>query len=193
MLIEILKMEKIDKIYVIEGVDSCGKTTICKELSKRNKWIYISTPSGIFKKHIRQIERLKDNYLSFIYFLSSVFHTSYLIRKEIEKKNIIICDRYYPTLKAYSKAINMFQDFINLKKLPIIKPTKIIHLYVDYQKIKERLEHKKNCSLDELLIIKNKKFYNDLVREYRKECDIEIDATNLSIEKIVKKIQEILK
>jgi thymidylate kinase len=184
-------MKKKTKFYVIEGVDACGKTTICHELSKLNNWKYICTPTGFFKKQINEIEKLGDKPLAFSYFLSAVLNTSYLIKKDKYMKTII-CDRYYPTLKVYYNAINFSQDFINLKNIPIVKPDKIIHIYVDYKKIKERLKHKKLLSVDELKLIKNKKFFDRLVEEYRKECDIEIDATNLLVNEIVEKIQTIL-
>ena len=125
-------------------------------------------------------------------FLSAVLNTSYLIKKDIKNQKTVICDRYYPTLKVYYNAINFSQDFINIENIPIIRPDKIIHLYVDYKKIKERLKNKKSLSVDELKLIKNKIFYDRLVEEYKKECDIEINATNLSINEVVKKLQNIL-
>lgn len=185
-------MEKRTKIYVIEGVDACGKTTACEELSKLNNWEYIRTPAGFFKEQINEIEKLGDKPLSFSYFLSAVLNTSYLIKKSIKKKRTILCDRYYPTLSVYYNAINFSQNFVNLENLPIIKPNKIVHLYVSYKIVKERLGQKKSLSVDEAKLIKNKKYYDRLVEEYRKECDTEIDATYLSVNEVVKKLQAIL-
>jgi len=182
-----------NKFYVVEGVDSAGKTTICEKLARENCWKYISTPIGLFKKHMRRIEKMGDAYLSFIYFLGAVFNTSYLIKKEIKKRKTVICDRYFPTLLVYSRATNLIQHFVNLKKLPILKPTKILHLYVDYKKIKKRLSRKVNLSIDESMILKNKQFYDNLIKEYREECDIEVNATNLTVNKLAKRIQKILK
>jgi len=177
---------------VIEGVDASGKTTVCKTLSNRNEWKYLRTPTGIFREYNYKIEKLGDKPLAYIFFLSAILNTSYLIKKNLKYQKTIICDRYYPTLIAYYNAINYIQDYVNIKNLPLIKPNKIVHLYVSYHKIKERLAHKKSLSIDELKLIKNKFFYNRLVEEYRKECDIEIDATNLSVSEIVQKLHTIL-
>ncbi len=175
-------------IYVLEGVDSCGKTTICKKLAKMKSWKYISTPPQDLKRPLSHIEKSKDKYLGFFYLLYTLFNTSDIIKKN-RKKRTVICDRYYPTIISYSKALNFNQNFIILKDLPIIKPTKIFHIYVDYGKIKERLMSKKDLNPDELKIIKDKRFYDSLVKEYRKLCDVEIDATNLSIKEIINKIE----
>lgn len=181
----------MSQIYVIEGVDSCGKTTICKRLSKLMGWKYISTPSGIFKKTFPEVEKFGDEQIGFTYLLSALLYTTYLMKKE-SKKEIIICDRYYPTILAYSKAINFNQDFVDLKKIPIVKPNKIIHIYVNYKKIKKRLKNKNHPSVDELTMMKKEGFYNTLVNEYRKYCDLEIDATNLSIDEVIKKVNYLI-
>jgi len=182
-------MNKMLPVYVIEGVDGCGKTTICKKLAKIKGWKYISTPSEKIKINLKKIELSKDEYLGFVYLLYAIFNTSHIIKKCRKK---IICDRYYPTIISYSKALNFKQNFVILEKLPIVKPTKIFHIYVDYKVIKERLLKKKNLNLDELRLIKDRKFYDSLIKEYRKLCDIEINATDLAINQVIKKIESFL-
>ena len=180
------------KLYVLEGVDSVGKTTLSSALSKQHKWKYLSTPGTDFKKQLTYAEQSNDDNLGFLILTSAILYSSNILQKEI-KTNTIICDRYYPTIYAYAKAKNFIQKYLLLKKLPIIRPNKIIHLFVEYDVIVARLKKKRNINVDEKRIITDKSFYLKLVNEYRKHCDIEIDITHMNITECVKKLNIILK
>ena len=75
---------------MIEGVDASGKTTLCKVLSNRNKWKYLRTPTGIFREYNYKIEKLGDKPLAYIFFLSAILNTSYLIKKNLKYQKTII-------------------------------------------------------------------------------------------------------
>jgi len=178
------------KVFVLEGIDGCGKTSTCKAIAEKNKWTYLSTPMDSFK-NINLIEELGDYPLSYCYFLSAVLYTSHQIKKNFNKT--IICDRYYPTLQIYYASHGYNQNFVDFSKLEIDKPDKLIYLHVDYNTIKNRLKQKANLGVDERRILKEKSFYERLVKGYRKLCGIELNTTNLSLEEVISKVEKLLK
>jgi len=179
----------VRKVIIVDGVDSSGKTTICKMFSKCHNWEYISTPSGDLKNKLKELDMKRNQMTGFICLLLSVFETSDKIK---ESKSNIICDRYYPTLFSYSEALKFNNEFINLDKLPIVKNNLFVHLYVDYRTIKNRLLNKKERTYDEELILKDKSFYDSLVKSYRKICDVEIDATNLNEKEVLNRLYSLV-
>jgi thymidylate kinase len=186
-------MNETGRILVVEGVDGCGKTTACRALSRRNGWKYARTPVGVFKEHINDIERLGDHALAYSYFVSALLNTSYLIKKDVDALRTVICDRYLQTLSVYFEAIGYRQEFIDTNKLPILRADITVHLYVDYERILERLGKKRALSVDETRLRSDRGFYERLVAGYRRECGIEVDATDLSIDQVVGRLESLLR
>ena len=176
------------KIIIVDGVDCTGKTSVCKMFSKEYNWQYLSTPSGELKNKLKELDKSGNQMTGFICLLLSVFEISDKIK---EIRSNIICDRYYQTLISYSKALKFSNEFIKLDKLPIEKGDLSVHLYVDYETIRNRLLKKNELNYEEELLLKDKSFYDSLVKSYRAICDTEIDATNLTEKEVLNKLNSL--
>src|SRR5580658_8725521 len=88
-------------IYVLEGVDAVGMTTICRLLAEMRGWEYHSTPAGPFALEFGRFAEHRDPWANYYLYLASILYTS---RRLQIRSAVAICDRYFQTLAAYSAA-----------------------------------------------------------------------------------------
>lgn len=108
-------------IVIIEGLDGVGKTTICKEICKIKKYVYIkeSFTDNIEEKKkrlIKMIERIIDDNI-YIYDRAS-----------------IIDDFIYDFLNDYESYYYSYRDIVN----SILNHCKIIHLVLNEEERTKR-------------------------------------------------------
>lgn len=147
---------------VIEGIDGCGKTFLCKKLAKENDWVYIKTPPKSISSKIKcktELEELNR-------YKKGLLFNAKIIEKKLAKGKTIICDRYYGTYLVDCARLGEKLDFDLEKVLP--KPTKIIHLIASWETIVKRLKKRRIRSELENDLISDKRAYERLVGEFRK-------------------------
>ncbi len=173
----------MEKFYVLEGVDGVGKTTICKRIAELKKWSYASTPPKNFFMKEKQ-----DSKWNILRFMLGMAETTEHIRKKLGKKTVI-CDRHFPTLIVDGKELGI--DLSNFGK-NCLKPDKIIHLYTDYETLLERIAARKKMNNSEKRLISDKKYFESMIKSYRKICNAELNNSNLSTDETAEKILKML-
>ena len=150
---------------VFEGVEGCGKSYQCKKLFKKLKKKKIETiltrePGGtksaelirnlILKDYFNKTQKDKfDKYTdTLLYLASRNEHIINKIKPALNKKNVVICDRFTDSTIAYQvygKKVDLnFIKFIQNKILQKIKPNLTFVLKVSSKAAKKRLLKRKS-------------------------------------------------
>lgn len=147
-------------VIILEGAEGVGKTTIAKELIKKDeRFVYFREPgSSPIAEAIRELifkygENANQNTLIYLFTAArnEVFNQ---IDKELEKGKIIILDRSVLTSMAIQKQLtlplNLFNNIINsMKNKPKIKfyvfttPDEIIEKRLSIRKNQDKFFNKK--------------------------------------------------
>ncbi len=149
---------------VFEGVEGCGKSYQCKKLFEKLKKKKIETiltrePGGtksaelirnlILKDYFNKTQKDKfDKYTdTLLYLASRNEHIINKIKPALNKKNVVICDRFTDSTIAYQvygKKVDLnFIKFIQNKILQKIKPNLTFVLKVSSKAAKKRLLKRK--------------------------------------------------
>lgn len=197
---------------VFEGIDGAGKSTQIRLLKrflskKKIKYLALREPgSTLFGEKIRKILlRFKRNISPiselFLYLASRNQLVYEKLEKELSKKQIIICDRFYHSTIAYqgtSCKMNQ-QELLKLNLLATnkIKPDKVILLDVNPKEALRNLSRKKDR-----IEKKGVKFYKEVRKAFlalarkNKDIFITLKVDRLSnkevFEKIINKINPII-
>lgn len=191
-------MEK-GKFITFEGVDGCGKTTQLKLLDnylKEKKYNTVLTlePGGCdLGKKLREILLHYDGYVDdtcelFLYLADRAQHTNTVVLENINKGNIVLCDRFIDSTVAYQgygrgldiDKLNFLNNVATCSLLPNI--TFLFDIDIETAqtrvgKVKDRLEKE---SLD--FHKKVRDGYLDLAKKYSQRIKV-IDSTK-SIEEV---------
>lgn len=171
-----IKKSKLSKLWpqliIIEGFWRMGKTTLIKELLKREKFSLINEPHHLieapnvnnphqwyFKKHL---ERQK------------------LARQLMKNSKKVIMERSVLSNIAFDYAQRgkiIEENESILKNLPELKQFPIIFLYAEKQFIKNAIQKLKDNSVKNI-IAKNKKFYYNYINFYKNTLS-EITGNNV--------------
>lgn len=172
---------------VFEGIDGCGKTSVSKKIIEKlelylnndQKAIYTREPGGCkIAEDIRKVI-LNNNNMSpdtemLLFAAARKEHLEQVIKNELLKNNIVICDRFFLSsvvYQGYLKNVDLKQ-LINTNKF-ILKecyPDITFYFDVDTKNAVKRIQNRKNSQnrfdvqdikkLNEL-----KKFYEDAINE----------------------------
>lgn len=174
---------------VIEGIDGVGKTTCAKSIAdKMNAFLY-KTPSGIFEKTRKEIEKLKDNQVRLAFYLASVIYASNKINKLVPHQ-VVICDRYIYSTIAYHKALGVDLSYINFKKLPILFPDFCFYLYATEKERRQRMAHREQsiASASDAALEENEILQQKIHQEFIKLPIIPVNTSKLSVDEVCEKI-----
>lgn len=173
-------MKKNNNFYVVEGVDTAGKTSISKILKKRLD--AVSPEIKINEKPDKSVIYDKEFYRRYVKKFSEKI-------KELLKENDVVQERY-----IYSNIVNEFLVEGKINKIPkdIIKPDKVIYLTADLDEIEKRFSKRKKRSKRESVenVKKMMKVYEKILP---KNKTIKINTTNRKAEDVVDEIIEKIK
>jgi len=172
-----MKMKNKNKFYVVEGVDTSGKSSISKLL--KEKLNAVSPQIKIEEEPDKSVIYDKKFYRSLVKKFSEKI-------KELIKKNDVVQERY-----IYSNIVNEFLLEGKINKIPhdIIKPDKIIYLTADLDEIERRFKKRKKRSKRES--VENvKKMMEVYEKILPKTKTIKINTTNRKPEGVVDEIIE---
>lgn len=174
----------IGKFIVLEGIDSCGKSSQIKLLHKKfveNNFPVISTrepsngPIGRLIRREYLTGKRSDNggiinKLCEIDRMDHVLNEKDGIIKYLKQGTNVLCDRYFLSTMAYSlhnkididenlfnqKALEIFNTFINNQG---IKPDLIVYINIDPKEAIQRLSKRNSISIYENSIVKLQKIH----------------------------------
>lgn len=171
-------MKKLRKglLITFEGGEGCGKSTHSMLLAsylKKKKYNVVKTlEPGATKvgKMIRKIllngkEKLDALSEILLFAVDRVEHVKNVIEPELEKKKIIVCDRYIDSTTAYQmggrKLSKNLVSFLNKKASFGIVPDVTIYLDVSYNEAMKRVDRRSKRDKFE----KEKKAFHENVRK----------------------------
>lgn len=195
-----------------EGIDGCGKTTqlnMLKEMLEKDGYKVITTKepgSGNLGSEIRKIllhakETIANKAEMFLFLADRAQHVEMIIKPEIEKGNIVLCDRHTDSTVAYqgygrNQDVNLLTE-LNDIATSTLKPDLTLLYDVSPEtsslrvgREKDRMESEGNGFMSKV-----RDGYSDLAKKYPERIK-KIDAEK-SIEEVFKEtekyIYEILK
>lgn len=121
-------------LYVFEGVDGTGKTTLCTNISKELGIIYYrATPP--FHSILRPLVNEKcPPLIRFWYYQFGNWYTYFKLKKQLRRTDVIIDQYVYGTTAFHSVSLN---KKLQLPRL-FIQPKKVIYLYASWVEIDHR-------------------------------------------------------
>ena len=167
-------------LFVIEGVDGVGKSTVLHLLAKKLDAIAIEMPDGVWRKYRHIVEDANPT-IRFLYYVLANQFASFSIRKFLRKKHVI-CGRFIHSTKAHHIIYGChISRFFPLWLIANKQPDFVYYLTASKQEREMRIsERKKNNikDLDSKTLEKIDKVFRSL------PCMIKIDTTHLNAEEV---------
>ena len=185
------------RFITFEGIDGSGKTTISQEiysrLHKKNKEIMLTrepTDTWIGAMVTNAIEKKCNPLTISLLFMADRYEHVIQIRKWLEKKDIVLCDRYMDSTFAYQTA-QLSQDMKdplgwlqNIHHLFYLEPDLTFLFVIEPQKALERITRKRSAFEKKTFLEEVQKNYLALAKNDKRF--IVLDAT-LSINELTKR------
>lgn len=185
------------KLFIFEGLDLAGKSTLINLLndklndngitSKINKGA-LTCKNVLGTKREEQMSRYeKDLYYTFL--LAQDKHIPLN-----NNTNVIIQDRYYPSVMFYGLLYSSSNSLVN--RLPLstfVQPELFFYLKCSFEERKNRLLKRKKNSFDDFDLLKSDKEYNRKVIVFDKIMEkIQIEYNNVISIEVDNKQPEVL-
>lgn len=185
------------RFITFEGIDGSGKTTISQEvysrLKKKNRDIILTrepTDTYIGAMVTKAIEENCNPLTIALLFMADRYEHVFQIRKWLEKKDIVLCDRYMDSTFAY-QTVQLSQDMKNplswlqnIHHLFYLEPDLTFLFVLEPQKALERINRKRSAFEKKDFLEEVQKKYLALAKKDKRF--IVLDAT-LSIEELTKR------
>ena len=201
----------MSRVFIVEGIDGSGKTTICKKLKEWIEFKYINyscsihrepggTPSGEYIREIINQVHLIPKHQLVMFFTSRYFLCEYI---KNNPDQYFIIDRFVPSTYAYQqyglgvdeKQITELHKIICPYAFNIMNYSTIIYLKTDPKKAIERIQ-KRN---EPLSIFENIDFltkvsngydimFNKIIQE-NKQVLITVDTTDKDQDEVWKELE----
>ena len=190
-----------------EGIDGCGKTTqinLLKEYLENKSYEVITTlePGGSdIGKKLRQILLHHDGFVSpraemFMYLADRAQHIDTVIKNNVEKNKIVLCDRHIDSTVAY-QGYGRGEDieeinFLNNIATANYKPNLTFVFDIDIETAQQRVGKVKDRLESEGLEFykKVKEGYLELAKKYPNR--IKIINSNKTIEEVFEQVKKII-
>lgn len=190
-----------------EGIDGCGKTTqinLLKEYLENKSYEVITTlePGGSdIGKKLRQILLHHDGFVSpraemFMYLADRAQHIDTVIKNNVEKNKIVLCDRHIDSTVAY-QGYGRGEDieeinFLNNIATANYKPNLTFVFDIDIETAQQRVGKVKDRLESEGLEFhkKVKEGYFELAKKYPNR--IKIINSNKTIEEVFEQVKKII-
>ena len=177
----------------IEGMDGVGKTTICKLLSEKTGYIFVTKPlhfltdldENDWSNYIRSREEINksDNRVlsAWFYGLSNIY-----LYEKFKNQNVIT-DRHIVSNYCWSGNTSN-KDIYDVLIKKIGFPTLTVILYASENVIRSRLKERNNSDKDLKRVEKTEKVYEKMISfcELKHFPYIVVDTSKLTPEEIVK-------
>ncbi len=169
-------MSKRGAFICIEGIDASGKTTQAKILVKNLKRkgidaIYTTEPSkGKIGKLIRQHVLAREKRVpiaieALLFAADRLDHLENEVEPALEKRKIIVCDRYVYSSLAYQGAADLSRDWIRDINQFAVVPDLAIFLDVSPEVVLKRLKRKRTVMENSGNLQKVREVYLGLVTD----------------------------
>lgn len=169
-------MSKRGAFICIEGIDASGKTTQAKILvrnlkRKRIDAIYTTEPSKgkigkLIRQHVLAREKRVPVALEALLFAADrLDHLESEVEPALEKRRIIVCDRYVYSSLAYQGAADLSRDWIQGINQFAVVPDLAIFLDVSPEVVLKRLKRKRTVMENSGNLQKVREVYLGLVTD----------------------------
>jgi dTMP kinase len=130
-------------LYVFEGMDGVGKSTVAQKFADQIDAAYLETP-GAGVQEIREYvdSQMHDRQTKFLMYLASNSAIADQVEPQLEAGNDIVLDRYYPTTIVYNEAAeeeNPEKWRELAEEFDFLEPDHIFYLWTDEETRKERM------------------------------------------------------
>lgn len=177
-------------LFVIEGVDGSGKSSLGPIVAKRINGNFHEYPMA-FKPALNIIDEGASSSARFMFYMAYNMQTSEDISNFIFK-NPVVCVRYIYSTIVYHivKGVSEKMIFEVAEKVPLIRPERVFFLDVSDKKIQMERINQRGISNEDIRVLEQM----ELIRKtYLKLSDIMpnftyIDTSYLSKEEVVSKI-----
>lgn len=197
-------MEK-GKLFVFEGIDGCGKTTLVNKVYEyfNTKNIKVIQADNFFESELGVLLRkyavenkfVNRTHIQLLY-VAMLHEVDANIRKYLDSGYIVLCSRWYHSTLAYgSKYSSDFEFILKLieksKEILSCEPTKVYYLNIDPTLAFSRIQSREDDddvfsnSVDKL---RNTSMWYAEVFKFPDETHAVIDVNNLSIDGVVNTI-----
>lgn len=174
------------QLIIVEGVDGTGKTTLGQNIAQCLDGLYLTTPQKPFSQIRQDVEAMREPYLRFLFYLSSILGVQKVINETLKNGQSVVVDRYIYSTVIMHQHLGVDVSCINIDALPIRQADIIILTTATQDTRKERLRGKKGSDSH---IEANHKLLNDAERSFLAIPDLTeiIDTTTLSVEEATNK------
>lgn len=161
------------RYIVIDGIDSCGKTTLIERLKKEHPdWIFVREPGDMLfstNQSIRKLllhgEDLSDLAEAYLFAADRSILLEY-VDSQIKEGKTVVSDRSFISSLAYQSQKSLtFNQILRINREAILKciPTQVFILDIDIETYKKRSEDKLKDRIEE----KDLDYFERVLMTYR--------------------------
>lgn len=164
-------------MVAIEGLDLTGKSTIARELSKKDDWVYYKTPPQAYYKRCVELGTDGCPVFSeerFRLFLECLEYSSREISILLESGVSVAADRWLWTTLAYHFAFNVeleikWQKVIKNEITTLIRPQLGILVNISDEAVYERRKvSRKKLTAHDKMVVNNKEKMSTIFRNFKR-------------------------
>lgn len=193
-------MKNQNKFYVFEGDNGVGKSSVIMGLNGSIPIKRISTPTAEFRRIRDYVHKRGSKYVSFFFYLSSVFDASQEVKDCLAspERSIAVCDRYIvSTLASFGAVsewdIRRIKEFYDMLKGELVMPNLTFLLRCDQEERVRRILDRGESKRDNLTEEYHRKVssFHDMLVECEPNWHI-IDTTHKSVEDVTLEVNQVI-
>jgi thymidylate kinase len=163
-------MSSTNQFVSIEGLSGSGKTTVATLLAKELRGTYYRTPPELFAAIRKEVDGRGSSVARHLYYCAGIAQAAWDISETLKHRSVV-CDKYLPTVLAYSRAGGLAAE---PPGYDLLQPSLSVLLEVPHQLRWSRIERRQPITPDHAAFLRME-LERDVARHFDDLVAVRID------------------
>lgn len=185
-------------LYVFEGMDGVGKSTVAEEFSEAVDALFLQSPGpGVDDIRGYVDSDIHSKQTKFLMYMASNSAVSDRIDPHLEAGNDVVLDRYFPTTVVYNEATEEQEPgkwTRQAHEYDLIQPNRIFYLHTDEETRKERMNGREEVGArgetDDQFMAQVRDAYEEAIGEFDMTPVEAIDGVDNVVDKLLTEVNQ---